>query len=96
MVKVPGEPDITQRHSALSLEQNFQQVFQLPLSLCPPVPEHWLGVAGDGSCRGAGSRGAVAAGSWHWPRDGSPCFQPLQSLGQGVGEGALCDSGDGR
>lgn len=32
MVKVPGEPDITQHHSALSLEQDFQQVFQLPLS----------------------------------------------------------------
>lgn len=31
MVKVPGEPDITQRHSALSLEQDFQQVFQLSL-----------------------------------------------------------------
>lgn len=96
MVEVPGEPDITQHRSALSLEQDFQQVFQLPLSLCPPVPERWLGVAGAGSCRGAGSHGAAAADPWHWPRDGSLCFQPLQSLGQGVGEGALCGSGDGR
>lgn len=32
MVKVPGEPDITQHHSALSLEQDFQQVFQSSLS----------------------------------------------------------------
>lgn len=32
MVKVPGQPDITQHHSALSLEQDFQQVFQLSLS----------------------------------------------------------------
>lgn len=32
MVEVPGEPDITQHRSALSLEQDFQQVFQLPLS----------------------------------------------------------------
>lgn len=63
MVKVPGEPDITQHHSARSLEQDFQQVFQSPLSLSHPELEHWVDEVDAGSCMGAYTHGEAAADS---------------------------------
>lgn len=63
MVKVPVEPDFIQHHSSRSLDQDFQQEFQLPLSLSHPELERWVDEVDACSCMGAYIHDEVAADS---------------------------------